>query len=162
MKIVITAVCLLMSESFSIVTLHWPSHGHFLIEWGAPTRKPVRTTEAHEPARHLYTFEPGSLVGYSRRLENHYGSIRWDYFALHLSPEGTIDVPGVEPLCDVLFHMRGKARFNRARRWISRLHGEQLDPTELPPDFHRRSGLRLHAGVSMSPLLREAKGGPRG
>jgi hypothetical protein len=142
-----------MSSLIEVVTLHWPGEGQFLVEFGSPAGTPQRTSGADEPDRHIYRFTVGSLVGYTRRLENRYGTVKWSYFAL-LVGNGPTVVPGVSAPSDLLWHLEGKARFNRARRWVARLHGAGIDPAALSPSTMRRAGLRLEAGVTLEPILR--------
>jgi len=102
-------------------------------------------------------FLPGAVFGLVRWRANAFGTVASTLDILRAVEPGTAltTVPGVTPGGELLLHLSGWLRVERALQAIDAIEALGLDPEEVAPDHWRHVHNRLAAGHAPRPYTRE-------
>lgn len=97
--------------------------------------------------RRVLSFAPGSVFAFVRWAANEYGTVEShiDIVRTVGSGEDYQTVPYVQPGGEVLLHQSSWPRVQRVLEAIDAVEAQDIDPTEVSPDYWRHVHHRLEA-----------------
>jgi hypothetical protein len=107
--------------------------------------------------RRIVGFEPGGVFGFVRWRANAYGTVASRLDILRAVPPGTAvtTVPGITPGGEMLLHLSGWPRVEKALRAIDAIEALGIDPEEVAPDHWRHVHNRLSVNLPPRPYTCE-------
>jgi hypothetical protein len=107
--------------------------------------------------RRIVGFLPGAVFGFVRWRANAYGTVASTLDILRAVEPGmaVTTIPGITPGGELLLHLSGWPRVEKALQAIDAIEALGLDPEEVAPDHWRHVHNRLNAGLRPRPYTRE-------
>ena len=107
--------------------------------------------------RRVVGFEAGAVFGLVRWRANSYGTVASTFDILRAVDPGMAltTVTGVTPGGELLLHLSGWPRVEKALQAIDAIEALGLDPEEVAPDHWRHVHNRLTAGLTPRPYTRD-------
>jgi hypothetical protein len=99
--------------------------------------------------RRIVGFLPGAVFGFVRWQANTYGTVISKLDILRAVEPGMAvsTIPGIHPGGELLLHLSGWSRVERALRAIDAVEALGIDPEDVAPDHWRHLHNRLTAGL---------------
>lgn len=107
--------------------------------------------------RRVVGFLPGAVFGFVRWRANAYGTVvsRLDILRAVEPGKTVTSVPGITPGGELLLHLSGWPRVEKALQAIDAVEALGIDPEDVAPDHWRHVHNRLSAGLAPRPYTRE-------
>jgi len=107
--------------------------------------------------RRVVGFLPGAIFGLVRWRANAYGTVvsKLDIVRAVEPGMAVTTLPGVQPGGELLLHLSGWHRVEKALRIIDGVEALGIDPEEVAPAYWRHLHNRLTAGLRPSPYSKE-------